>query len=49
VHNSQGIARSRSLALHHSQQAIASLYGLPDSAVKESLLSLAEYVLSRMN
>jgi all-trans-nonaprenyl-diphosphate synthase len=49
VKASQGIARSRELALYHSQQAIACLADLPSSESKESLLMLTDYVLSRMH
>lgn len=48
VKDSQGIARSRELALFHSQQAVASLADLPSSETKDSLLALTDYVLSRM-
>jgi all-trans-nonaprenyl-diphosphate synthase len=48
VNNSQGIRRSRELAAHHSQLALASLADLPASESKESLVMLTDYVLSRM-
>jgi all-trans-nonaprenyl-diphosphate synthase len=48
VNNSEGIRRSRELAAHHSQLALASLADLPASESKESLVMLTDYVLSRM-
>lgn len=48
VRDSSGIERSKELALFHSQRARESLVGLPSSEIKESLMSLTDYVLSRM-
>lgn len=48
VRNSQGIARSRELAAHHGNLALQSLDCLDASPSKQSLLELADYVLSRM-
>jgi all-trans-nonaprenyl-diphosphate synthase len=48
VRESSGIERAKELAVFHSQQARESLAGLPSSEIKESLVALTDYVLSRM-
>lgn len=48
VRESQGIAKSRELAAHHSQLAVESIKVLKPSVASQALLDLTEYVLSRM-
>ncbi len=48
VHDSQGIAKSRALAQHHAQLAVAQLTDLPDSASLQALVEMADYVLKRL-
>jgi all-trans-nonaprenyl-diphosphate synthase len=48
IHNSQGIARSRELALRHVEQAIACLQDLPVSESQKALVELGSYVLRRV-
>jgi all-trans-nonaprenyl-diphosphate synthase len=48
VRNSQGLERSRELAKEHTRLAIASLDSLPPSASRQSLIKLADYLLSRL-
>jgi all-trans-nonaprenyl-diphosphate synthase len=48
VRDSRGIDRSRELAAHHAQQALANLTELPVSQPREALIELADYVLSRL-
>jgi all-trans-nonaprenyl-diphosphate synthase len=48
VRNSKGIERTRALAAHHAKQAAASLQNLPSSPSRQSLIDLADYVLSRV-
>jgi all-trans-nonaprenyl-diphosphate synthase len=48
VQNSQGIERSRQLAAHHAQAAVKQLVDLPASSAKQSLIDMADYVLSRL-
>lgn len=48
VQNSQGLARSRELANHHGQAAIACLQNLPPSESKQALVNLSDYVLRRL-
>jgi all-trans-nonaprenyl-diphosphate synthase len=48
VHDSEGIAKSRALAQHHAQLAVAQLTDLPDSASLQALVEMADYVLKRL-
>ncbi len=48
VHESEGIAKSRALAQHHAQLAVAQLTDLPDSASLQALVEMADYVLKRL-
>jgi all-trans-nonaprenyl-diphosphate synthase len=48
VKDSQGIQRSRELAAHHAQAAVAHLSGFPATESRQALLELADYVLSRL-
>jgi all-trans-nonaprenyl-diphosphate synthase len=48
VHNSEGIARSRALASHHAQLAVAQLTDLAPSASLQALVDMADYVLKRL-
>jgi all-trans-nonaprenyl-diphosphate synthase len=48
VHDSSGIAKSRALAQHHAQLAVAQLTDLPDSASLQALIDMADYVLKRL-
>jgi all-trans-nonaprenyl-diphosphate synthase len=46
--NSNGIAKSRALAKHHAELAVAQLTGLTASPSLEALVELADYVLKRL-
>jgi all-trans-nonaprenyl-diphosphate synthase len=46
---SDGIERSRALALHHADQATLCLAMLPDSEARQALLDLVNYVLRRIH
>ena len=48
VRASRGIERSRELAAHHVELAVANLSGLPQSEPKRALEALSSYVLSRL-
>ncbi|NJR22627.1 MAG: solanesyl diphosphate synthase [Richelia sp. CSU_2_1] len=48
VADSRGIERSRELATHHAQKAVEYLAPLPVSESRQSLIDLADYVLSRL-
>jgi all-trans-nonaprenyl-diphosphate synthase len=48
VRNSTGIARSRELAKHHAQLALAQIAGLEDSTSLQALGDLTDYVLKRL-
>lgn len=48
VQDSEGIAKSRALANHHAQLAVAQLTGLPDSPSLQALVDMADYVLKRL-
>ena len=48
VKDSQGIQRSRELAAHHAQAAVAHLSDFPATESRQALLELADYVLSRL-
>jgi all-trans-nonaprenyl-diphosphate synthase len=48
VKDSRGIERSRDLAAHHAELAVAHLTDLPPSASRQALIDLADYVLSRL-
>lgn len=49
VRNSRGIERSRQLAQHHCEEAIAHLKSLPPSPCAQALEDLANYSLNRMS
>jgi all-trans-nonaprenyl-diphosphate synthase len=48
ITSSQGIAKSRALAKHHAQLAVAQLTDLPASDSQQALVDLADYVLKRL-
>ena len=48
IRDSQGIERSRALALHHTRTAVEHLAALPPSESRQVLVKLADYVLSRL-
>jgi all-trans-nonaprenyl-diphosphate synthase len=48
VMNSEGIAKSRALANHHAQLAVAQLNGLAPSDSLQALSDLSDYVLKRL-
>jgi all-trans-nonaprenyl-diphosphate synthase len=48
IASSQGIERSRALANHHAQLAVAQLAGLAPSDSLQALVDLADYVLKRL-
>lgn len=48
IQDSNGIERSRELAAHHAQQAVEHLADLPASESRQTLINMAEYVLSRL-
>jgi all-trans-nonaprenyl-diphosphate synthase len=48
VQASSGIARSRELAYHHAQLAVAQLSDLPPSTSLQALIDLSDYVLKRL-
>ncbi len=48
VRDSEGLAKSRALAQHHAQLAVAQLTDLPDSASLQALVEMADYVLKRL-
>jgi all-trans-nonaprenyl-diphosphate synthase len=48
VMNSEGIAKSRALANHHAQLALAQLKGLAPSDSLQALSDLSDYVLKRL-
>ncbi len=48
VLESRGISRTRDLALKFRQEAIAALASLPPSDYRQSLLGMADYVVSRL-
>ncbi|NJN29193.1 MAG: solanesyl diphosphate synthase [Synechococcales cyanobacterium RM1_1_8] len=48
VRNGNGIERTRQLASRHAQLAIGSLASLPASPARQTLIDLADYVVSRL-
>lgn len=48
IHESQGIVKSRELAAHHAHLAMEHLHHLPPSEERQTLLDLADYILSRL-
>ncbi|MBW4594688.1 MAG: solanesyl diphosphate synthase [Brasilonema angustatum HA4187-MV1] len=48
IHDSQGIQRSRDLAEHHAKLAVEHLADLPSSESWQTLMKIADYVLSRL-
>lgn len=48
IRDSQGIKRSRDLAMQHTHMAIEHLADLPPSDSRQTLVKLADYVLSRL-
>jgi len=49
VRESRGIERSRELANYHARKAIEHLGDLPQSASRQALMKLTDYVLSRLH
>jgi all-trans-nonaprenyl-diphosphate synthase len=49
IKDSQGIERARELAAHHAQTAVQHLDDLPNSESRQTLVNLADYVLSRLH
>ena len=48
IQDTNGIERSRELAAHHAQQAVEHLADLPASESRQTLINMADYVLSRL-
>lgn len=48
VRQSEGISKSRALAHHHAQLAVAQLTDLPDSVSLQALVEMGDYVLKRL-
>lgn len=48
IKESAGIERSRELAAHHAQLAVQHISKLPPSESRQTLINLADYVLSRL-
>jgi all-trans-nonaprenyl-diphosphate synthase len=48
IHDSQGIQRARELAAHHAKLAVDHLEDLQPSESRQALVSMADYVLSRL-
>ncbi len=48
IHDSEGITKSRALAQHHAQLAVAQLTDLPASTSLQALVEMADYVLKRL-
>jgi len=48
IKDSQGIERSRELAAQHAQTAVQHLSDLPPTESRQTLINLADYVLSRL-
>ncbi len=48
IKNSQGIQRSRELATHHAKIAVENIEVIPSSQSRQTLINLANYVLSRL-
>jgi all-trans-nonaprenyl-diphosphate synthase len=48
VLNSNGIAKSRELAQHHGQLALANIKDLPPSTSRQALIDMVDYVLKRL-
>ncbi len=49
VEDSKGIVRSRDLAAHHAKLAVEKIAQLPPSQTRQTLIDMADYVLSRLN
>ncbi|KKI98483.1 solanesyl diphosphate synthase [Prochlorothrix hollandica] len=49
IDNSQGLAKSRTLAAHHAHLALEALQDLPASAPRQALMDITDYVLSRIH
>lgn len=49
IRDSQGIERARALAAEHAHTAVGHLAELPDSACRQALINLTEYVLERLH
>ncbi|MBW4490819.1 MAG: solanesyl diphosphate synthase [Trichocoleus desertorum ATA4-8-CV12] len=49
ISESNGMERSRELAAHHAQSAVACLSDLPPSESRQALTEMADYVLSRLH
>ena len=48
IEHSQGIERSRELATHHAKIAVEHIEAIPSSQPRQTLINLANYVLSRL-
>lgn len=49
VEHSKGIQRSRDLAAYHAKLAVEHISQLPSGATRQTLIDMADYVLSRLN
>ena len=49
VEDSKGIQRSRDLAAYHAKLAVEHMSQLPSSPTRQTLIDMADYVLSRLN
>ena len=49
VEDSQGIQRTQDLAAHHAKLAVEHIEKLPSSENRQTLIEMADYVLSRLN
>ncbi len=49
VEDSKGIQRSRDLAAYHAKLAVEHMSQLPSSSTRQTLIDMADYVLSRLN
>lgn len=49
VETSKGIQRSRDLAAYHAKLAVEHISQLPSSPTRQTLIDMADYVLSRLN
>ncbi|MGB3758728.1 MAG: solanesyl diphosphate synthase [Rivularia sp. (in: cyanobacteria)] len=49
VEDSKGIQRSRDLAAYHAKLAVEHISQLPSSSTRQTLIDMADYVLSRLN
>lgn len=49
IEDSKGIQRSRDLAAYHAKLAVEHMAQLPSSPTRQTLIDMADYVLSRLN